>query len=240
MRSYVKTGVLEEIRAAGGEVFGVTSEPQTLATEAEEDWETQFPVIGDPHHELREACKSRGWVDVFYNENFGHLRERPWATHPKGYYQPAVLAVHKSGRVLYRWRCVPSRKNMSGAGARPEALYTWEKIKAALNSSEDAPPDKDPVLGAKDVSWFRFMLIHAAHGWFLRPRSLPLRRDGDPQRARPTAVMRRVYGFVALWLILLVVLPIGWTALAALAWVALLTPGLIEIHRQFQNEPDRF
>ena len=43
----MKSGVLDEIRAAGGEVFAVTSEPQTLATEAEEEWDLGFPVVGD-------------------------------------------------------------------------------------------------------------------------------------------------------------------------------------------------
>jgi len=42
------------------------------------------------------------------------------------------------------------------------------------------------------------------------------------------------------WLILLLVLPLAWVGLAALVWLAVLTPGLIEIHRQFQNEPDPF
>lgn len=39
--------MLDEIRATGGEVFAITSEPQTLATEAEDDWEFSFPAIGD-------------------------------------------------------------------------------------------------------------------------------------------------------------------------------------------------
>ena len=232
--------MLQEIRAAGGEVFAITSEPQTLATEAEEEWETQYPVIGDPHHEIRKACKERGWLDVFYNEDYGHLRERPWATHPKGFYQPAVLAVHKSGRVLYRWRDVPKYSTMSGAGARPEAPYTWKKIQAAMGSAEDAAPDKDPVLRGKNVSWFRFLLILTAHGWFLRPKAFPLSREGDPARVSPAVAMKRVYGFLALWLVLLFVLPIAWFGAAVAVWLALLTPGLIEIHRQFQNEPDPY
>lgn len=232
--------MLQEIRAAGGEVFAITSEPQTLATEAEEQWEIQYRAIGDPHHEIRKACKEKGWLDVFYNEDYGHLRARPWATHPNGYYQPAVLAVHKSGRVLYRWRDVPKYSTMSGAGARPEAVYTWNKVQAAMGSGEDAAPDKDPVLDGKTVSWLRFLLILTAHGWFLRPKALPLSRAGDPPRVGPRAVLKRVYGFLALWLVLLLVLPIAWFGVAVLAWLALLTPGLIEIHRQFQNEPDPY
>jgi hypothetical protein len=232
--------VLEQIHAAGGEVFGITSEPQTLATEAEMEWGAGFPIVGDPHHEIRETCSERGWMDVFFNENYGHLRERAWASHPKRYYQPAVLAVHKSGRVLYRWRCVPKFSNMSGAGGRPEAEYTWDKIQKSLPGSEDAPLDKMPTMGSETVTWPRFLLILTAHGWFLRPKPFPLAREGDKSSVNPAKMMRRVYGFVALWLLLLIVLPIGWFGFALLAWLAALTPGLIEVHRQFQNEPDDY
>ena len=55
LRSYVKSGAVDAIRAAGGEVFGMTSEPQSLATEASKTWEIGFPCIGDPHHEIRDT-----------------------------------------------------------------------------------------------------------------------------------------------------------------------------------------
>jgi len=236
----VKSGVLDEIHAAGGEVFGVTSEPQTLATEAEEEWEVGFPIVGDPHHEIREECSKRGWLDVFYNEDSGHLRERKWASHPKGYYQPAVVAVHKSGRILYRWRCVPKFSNMNGAGARPEAGYTWEKVQASLEDSEDAAPDINPMMGSKEIGWFRFMMILTAHGWFIRPKVFPLAREGDKSSAPTGKMMNRIYGFVALWLVLLFVLPFKWFAIAVVVWLVVLTPGLIEIHRQFQHESDPY
>ena len=35
-----------------------------------------------------------------------------WMSHPKGYFQPGVLALSQQGRVLYRWRCRPSRQNV--------------------------------------------------------------------------------------------------------------------------------
>ena len=62
LRSYVKSGVVNAIRAAGGEVFGMTSEPQSLATEASETWEIGFACIGDPHHEIRDTLQKRGPV----------------------------------------------------------------------------------------------------------------------------------------------------------------------------------
>ncbi len=52
--------------------------------------------------------------------------------------------------------------------------------------------------------------------------------------------MRRVWGFVGIWLMLLVILPIGWVAAGAGLWFAILILGLIEIHKHFQNEPDEF
>lgn len=237
----MKSGVLDAIREAGGEVFGLTSEPQTLATEAEEDWEVPFPVIGDPHHEIRELCRDEGWLDVFYNEDYGHLRDRSWACHPKGYYQPAVLAVGKDRRVLYRWRCVPKYSNMSGAGSRPEPAYTWQRIQEVMAATGDAEPDRDPVMGgAKDASWPRFLLIMLAHGWFVRPKAFPLGRASDKVRVSPSKMMRRVYLFAAIWWVALIVLPMAWFGLAVLAWLIVMTPGLIEIHRQFQNESDAY
>ena len=148
--------------------------------------------------------------------------------------------MHRTGRVLYRWRDVPKYRTMSGAGARPEADYTWEKIQAGLGGSDDAALDRNPVLGGKTISWFWFLTILTAHGWFLRPKAFPLSRAGDAEPVSPRAMLKRLFGFGALWAVLLVVLPIGWVGIAALAWLAILTPGLIEIHRQFQNEPDAY
>ena len=208
--------------------------------EAEEAWNLNFPIIGDPHHEIRKICAERDWLDLFYNENPGHLRHRKWTSHPKGYYQPGVLAVHRTGRVLYRWRCVPKYSNMAGAGSRPEAVYTLEEIRNNLEKAEDAPIDKNPKLPYEPQSWPRFLLGMTAHGWFLRPKVFPLMREGDTPSADPEKMMRRVWGFLAMWGVLLALLPTSWVGIAAALWVAILTPGIIEIHRQFQNEPEDF
>jgi len=232
---------VDEIRQAGGEVFAITSEPNALAIEAEEDWKFGFTAVGDPHQEIRETCRARGWIDVYNNKDYGHLRHRPWARHPKGYYQPAVIALHRDGRILYRWRCIPNRNNMSGAGARPEARYTWNNIQSRLFKTGNSPHDDEPLLGAKDLSWFRFLVILLAHGWFIRPRAFPLARPGDPERVSPNKMMPRIYLFTLTWLAALALLPLHWVVIGFVSWIAILTPGLMEIHRQFQNEtsPDK-
>ena len=142
--------------------------------------------------------------------------------------------------MLYRWRCVPKYSNMAGAGSRPEALYTWEAIRDNLNADIDAPLDVDPLLPYQPQSWPRFLLGMTAHGWFLRPKVFPLMREGDKPSADPEKMMRRVWGFLAMWLVFLVTLPTAWVLVAASIWVVALTPGLIEIHKQFQNEPDEY
>ena len=230
--------MVEEIRAAGGEIFGITSEPHSLASEAEDTWGISIPVIGDPHHEIREDLKARGWLEIFYNEDYGHLRERSWASHPKGYFQPAIIAIDENARVLYRWRSVPKLSNIAGAGARPESRYTWGRIRAAMSSTGDADLDVDPILTEKDPPWLLSLLIHTANGWFIRPRALSLARDGSGGFAGVPAAIRRAYIFLAAWIVALLLFPAQWVAVAALVWVIAVTPGVIEIHRQFQNEPD--
>ncbi len=230
--------MVEEIRATGGEVFGITSEPHSLASEAEDAWDISIPVIGDPHHEIREDLKARGWLEIFYNEDYGHLRERSWASHPKGYFQPAIIAIDENARVLYRWRLVPKLSNIAGAGARPESRYTWDRIRAAMSSTGDADLDVDPTLTEKDPPWLLSLLILTANGWFIRPRALPLARDGSGGFVGVPVAIRRAYVFVAAWIVALLLFPAQWVAVAALVWAIVVTPGVIEIHRQFQNEPD--
>ena len=139
---------------------------------------------------------------------------------------------------------------MSGAGGRPEARYTWDLMQDALSSGaiaseqeksrQDAELDREPVMGAGDLSWFKFLVIMTAHGWFLRPRAFPLLRDGSKASVTPSQAIRRAYLFLGLWVLALAFLPISWVAVSALLYAIALTPGLIEIHRQFQNKPDSY
>ena len=139
---------------------------------------------------------------------------------------------------------------MSGAGGRPEARYTWDLMQDALSSGaiaseqeksrRDAELDREPIMGAGDLSWFKFLVIMTAHGWFLRPRAFPLLRDGSKASVTPSQAIRRAYLFLGLWVLALAFLPISWVAVSALLYAIALTPGLIEIHRQFQNKPDAY
>lgn len=240
MRSYVKSGVVDDIRAAGGEIFAVTSEPQSLATEAEEEWELNFSAIGDPHHEILGICRERGWLDLFVNENTGHMQEaRSWASHLNGYFQPGTLALTNTGRVLYRWRCRPTRENVGGAIMRPTADYTWHQIRGRIeqsvdDQSADAPLDDDPELDAKPVFWPLFMLLLLAHGWFLRPKVFPTGRK-DEKQGRPDQMWPRIFIFVVVLLSAFALLPVLWSISGLLIWGALVGPEIARYNREFQN-----
>ena len=118
MRSYVDDGLAAKVHAAGGEIFAISSEPQALSDRAKAEWSLDFETLGDPHHEIAGTCRERGWLDLFVNQRLDFLKQstkdaKDWKpTHPKGYFQPGVLALNSEGRVLYRWRSVPTHNNM--------------------------------------------------------------------------------------------------------------------------------
>ncbi len=235
-------GVVEKIRAAGGEVYAVTSEPQRLADDAMSNWKLNFESLGDPHHEISGVCRDRGWLDIIVNTKTELVApdETSNFSHPKGYYQPGVLALDRNGRVLYRWRGVPTRKNMGGATERPTATYVLGKLEEALKSqgeadTVDAALDEKPELDMRGVPWPIFVSILTANGWFIRPQVFAHKPGGPPIQARFLRAILRIPMFIGLWVLAFLYLPPLWVALALAAWVAWITPGVRYISEQFQN-----
>ena len=195
-----------------------------------------YSVVGDPHQEIRQTLAERGWLDIYRNQNWKHFgNDRDWARHPHGYYQPAVIAMTRDGRILYRWRCIPKHSNISGAGARPEADYVWGKIQQGLAGTEDAIEDTEPVLTSKDPAWPFFLMLLLAHGWFLKPRAFPLARGASAKWGHPSRMFPRILGFFAAWIAAAITLPLTWVAAAAAIWMVVVTPGIVDISRKFQH-----
>jgi hypothetical protein len=174
------------------------------------------------------------------NDNSSALRKsRSWASHPKGYFQPGVLAVTGDHRVLYRWRCRPTRQNVGGAVERPTPEHVWSEVQSRLTGAADEPGlDDAPVLDTKAPPWPLFILMLLAHGWFVRPKVFPLGRTDDKPSANPQAMVPRLLGFAGLWIAAFALLPAAWVSLALAAWVAFVWPGVAQIHREFQNVKD--
>ncbi|MCP4038506.1 MAG: hypothetical protein GY733_16315 [bacterium] len=233
----MKEGVAEKVRAEDGEIYAISSEPQALAARAADDWHLDFETVGDPHHEISGACRERGWIDLFVNERLEFLlasagEARGWApTHPKGYFQPGVLALNGDDRVLYRWRAVPTHNNMGGATERPTAEHVWTKIAQALENGEDAghaPLDMDPPLDSSGIPWPAFVSLLIANGWFLRARGF--------KSARHVAIAGvRLIAFAGAWIGAFAWLPTLPVAAALAGWVAYITPKVRWVGREFQD-----
>jgi hypothetical protein len=237
LRSYGSDGVAEKVRAAGGGIYAISSEPQALAGRAAIDWHLDFETVGDPHHEISGACRERGWIDLFVNEHLEFLKasasEAPdWApTHPKGYFQPGVLALNGDGRVLYRWRGVPTHQNMGGATERPTAEHVWTRIAHALESganAADAPLDTDPALDSFGIPWPIFSSLLIANGWFLRAQ-------GFRSVRHVVKAGIRLIAFAIAWIAAFVWLPTLPVAAALAGWVAYITPKWRWVSREFQD-----
>lgn len=242
MRGYQKEGVVDAIRAAGGEIYGVTSEPQTLASEAGESWGLEFPLVGDPQHEIADQCRERGWLDLYVNTHGDPkgmiTRGFDPPNHPKGYFQPGVLALSSAPRILYRWRGAPTRKNNGGATERPTAGHVWREVEAALvrPDAPDAALDAPASVGMKGIPWPLFVLLLLANGNFWRPRGFALQRRGpDDVGGRARRALAKLALFVAAWVAAFLWLPAGWVALALVAYAAIAAPGIVEVHRAFQS-----
>ena len=242
MRGYQKEGVVRAIRSAGGAIFGITSEPQTLASEAGESWGLEFPLIGDPQHEIADQCRERGWLDLYvnaYRDPRGMIdRGIDPPTHPKGYFQPGILALTPTHRILYRWRGVPTRNNNGGATERPTPGHVGQRIEQALEAEDaaDAALDTPPAIGMKAIPWPLFVLLLLANGNFWRPKGFALQRRGpDDVGARGQRAALKLALFAAGWITALALLPTGWVLLALLAYAAIAAPGIVELHRTFQS-----
>ena len=241
MRSYVSSGVIDEIRAAGGEVYGVTSEPQRLADRAQASWKLDFECVGDPHQEIPETARDRGWLEIFVQTRLDFLRRSGTSfepVHPKGYFQPGVLVLSREGRVLYRWRSVPSRKNVGGAMVRPTPEYVWSSVESVLASGTDGPDvayDENPEMDSPQVPWPLFVSLLIANGWFLRPLAFAQKKNGPTPEQRIKGAMLRLGGFCALWIAAFATLPTLPVAAALVGWGAWITPKIRWLNQEFQN-----
>ena len=219
------TRVVAEIRAAGGEIYAITSEPQNLANQAHEHWELNFENVGDPHQEIPKICSERDWLTLYANKGDLEFLQRgaDWKVeHPKGYFQPGVLALTNSGRILYRWRSVPSEENLNGTLARPTAKYAWNEIQESLTAGDaagDAAHDDQPVIDSAPPPRPVFIAALIANGWFLGVKSFVYSPGAPSPPKRFAAAFRRWIVFFAFWLAAVAILPIAPVVTAFACWL---------------------
>jgi hypothetical protein len=243
LRGYAKAGIPEQIRAAGGEIYAITSEPQALASRAQAEWDFGFEALGDPHHEISRTCRERGWLELFVNDRLGFLEhgagsaDLGWTPqHPRGFFQPGVLALDTAGRVLYRWRSVPTHRNLGGAAERPTAEHVGASVLRALEGeASDAALDEAPPLDSRAIPWPLFVSLLLANGWFVRPRVFGYREGGPSTQRRLAWAALRLLGFTAAWAAAFWWLPTLWVAAALAGWAAWIAPKVKFVNEEFQD-----
>lgn len=220
----MEDGVVDKIRAAGGEVYAVTSEPQYLADQAHEHWALNFENVGDPHHEISRVCNERGWLTLHTNDRIQAFLQRgaDWKIeHPKGFFQPGILALSRERRVLYRWRSVPSVENQQGAVARPLPSYVWDQLERSLAvgaADHDAALDEDPAIDGAAPPRLLVLALLIANGWFLSARSMMYSPGKDMTGARALGLMARWVLFLGFWIAAFSLLPPLFAGIAFLGW----------------------
>ena len=219
-------------------MYAVTSEPQRLADQAHEHWELNFENIGDPHQEISNACSAQGWLTLYANRGSLEFLQSgaDWEIeHPKGFFQPGVLALTKERRVLYRWRSVPSSENLNGTAMRPTPDHVWEsteRMLAAGDAAEDAFHDDDPVVDQGPPPRILFFAAIIANGWFVKPKSFMYAPGMESIPIRFKKAFSRWLLFLLFWIAALAALPMGWVGGAFASWFVWIT---IKIRSTVEN-----
>jgi hypothetical protein len=205
-------------------VYAITSEPQYLADQAHAHWDLSFDNVGDPHQEIPRICNERGWLTLYASRGDTTFLQRgaQWKIeHPKGFFQPGVLALTQSSRVLYRWRSVPSSVNLNGTAARPTPEHVWyslESFLAAGDKAADVAHDDNPEIDMAPPPRLVFLAALIANGWFIRAKSFVYSPGLDSTPARFKKAFSRWPVFIALWVAAFIFLPPLWVGLGLVCW----------------------
>ena len=141
-------------------------------------------------------------------------------------------------RVLYRWRSVPTKKNIGGAVERPTAGYVYKQVIKSLGSSgkiKDVPLDTQPELDSEGKPWPIFISLLMANGWFIKPKPFLLTNGSAPIAQRARNALIRILIFIEAWILAWVMLPGIWVGLAAIAYGLWITPHVRLIHQEIQD-----
>ena len=134
-----------------------------------------------------------------------------------------MLVLNQSSEILYRWRSVPSKKNLEGTVARPTPTYVWDAIDQRLSETSTgghAPLDENPEIDAPPPPKLIFIAALVANAWFLGVKSFAYSPGVEETQKRFAQAFMRWPFFIALWVLAVVFLPAAWVSAAATLWVA--------------------
>ena len=137
-----------------------------------------------------------------------------------------MLALTNAGRVLYRWRSVPSAENLNGTLARPTPQHAWgaiERSLAADDAAGDAAHDDDPAIDQAPPPRIVFVAALIANGWLVGVKSFAYSPGVRSVPSRFATAASRWLLFLAFWAAALAFLPTVLVGLAFAGWVAWIT-----------------
>ena len=149
-----------------------------------------------------------------------------------------MLVLSREGRVLYRWRSVPSRKNVGCAMVRPTAEHVWTSVQAALAEAPDSADvayDEQAEMDSPSISWPIFASLLIANGWFLHPQAFAEKDNRSSPLARIKIAALRLGVFVVLWVAAFAALPTLPVAAVLAGWIAWINPKIRWLNREFQD-----
>lgn len=117
---------LKDLRAAGGELIGVTAQHEVGANAAKTDWSLDYEVVSDPSLALAERFNIA-------------VTPKAQSPHPEAYEndmsQAGVVILDKTGKTLVKWAIDPAENNGFGALDRPLPPVLWAALQSALNGN---------------------------------------------------------------------------------------------------------
>ena len=163
-------------------------------------WKIPFPSIGDPYVSIVDELYARGIGKVYVDQHMGSFINKSWMRqaevakktqkiqaryerdpHPVGVLQPAIFALDKNYKVLYRWISEPSWKNIGGAHNRPDADIVWKAVQTSLKGDMSLMEGKDVDkigFGGPNVFFPLFYLALLANGRWIAPRGFGVPPNG--------------------------------------------------------------
>jgi thiol-disulfide isomerase/thioredoxin len=120
-----------QVRAAGGELFAITSHGPDAAAAAHEQWGLTYEAHSEPTNSLAQR------FGVSITPKAATPLAGDPAEYPAGMAQPAVIALDGAGNVLFRWAIIPSEMNIGGASDRPLPADIWRVIAAKLAGRDE-------------------------------------------------------------------------------------------------------
>lgn len=179
--------MIADIRAAGGDVYGIVAQGQAAADQAKDAWGLDFEQWSDAQVEIARHLNScemaKIEIDVAAAEMLAS-KDPPGGNYEVGVLQPAIVVVARgnpNGPAALSWSSVSHAGNLGGALGRPSAQETWVAAQAALRGEEGYGTWRPESTRGQQLPMPLplFVLALFAHGNFVRPKPFILDDNGN-------------------------------------------------------------